>query len=204
MEYVLLGLSLGLASGFSPGPLLTYTVVATLRGGWKAGVGVGSAPLLTDAPIIALALLVLRLLPPAALDGLGVIGGLFLVYLGIETIRSARQVPEVGRDLNVDIGQALRRGVLVNFLNPNPYLFWGTVGGPLLVRAYQTQPLDAVVFVVLFYALLVGSHVGLALLVHHQRDVLRGAWYRRVLWLLGAVLILFGVRFVGTGVHLLG
>jgi len=201
MEYVLLGLSLGLASGLSPGPLLTYTVVATLRGGWKAGVGVGSAPLLTDAPIIALVLLVLRLLPPAALDWLSIFGGIFLGYLGFETIRSARHAPEVGREPDVNVRQELGRGVLVNFLNPNPYLFWGTVGGPLLIRAYHTHPLDAVAFLVLFYALLVGSHVGLALLVHHQRDVLQGAWYRRVLWLLGAILILFGVRFIGAGMH---
>lgn len=203
-EYVLLGVSLGLASGLSPGPLLTYTIVATLRGGWRAGVSVGSAPLLTDAPIIALALLILRLLPAWALDALGVVGGIFLIYLGIGTIRSARHTEVVAEELNVDIRKELGRGVLVNFLNPNPYLFWGTVGGPLLVRAYQTYVLDAVLFLLVFYALLVGSHVGLAVLVHRQRHVLEGAWYRRTLWALGGILIVFGVRFILLGLGMRG
>ncbi len=200
-EYLLLGVSLGLAAGLSPGPLLTYTIVATLRGGWRAGVAVGSAPLLTDAPIIVLALLLLRALSPVVLQLLGIVGGAFLMYLGWETIRSAREVHAVGQAPDVNLRQEVGRGVLVNFLNPNPYLFWGTVGGPLLLRAYQHRPLDAASFIVVFYTLLVGSHLGLAFLVHRRRDWLQGRWYRRLLWLLGAILFILGVRWIAQGLR---
>ena len=195
-DYLALAVSLGLASGLTPGPLLTYTIVATLRSGWKAGVSVGIAPLITDVPIILLSLLVLHFLPPIALRLVGIIGGLFIIYLGLETIRSAQHVQDMRLEAKVNLRQEMGRGVLVNFLNPNPYLFWGTVGGPLLIRAYRDAPLDAGAFLGVFYVLLVGSHVGLALLVHRQRDFLRGVWYKRILWALGFILILIGVRLV--------
>ena len=193
-DYVMLGAALGLASGLTPGPLLTYTIVATLRGGWRAGVSVGSAPLITDAPIIALSLLVLHLLPADVLRALGLIGGLFIIYLGVETARAARHVDDIELDPNVDVRKEMGKGVLVNFLNPNPYLFWGTVGGPMLIRAFRQQAMDAVAFLVIFYTLLVGSHVGLALLVHRQRGWLQGVWYRRTLWVLALMLIALGAR----------
>ncbi len=192
----MLGAALGLASGLTPGPLLTYTIVATLRGGWRAGVSVGSAPLITDAPIIVLSLLVLHFLPLTVLRLLGIIGGLFIVYLGVETARAVRHVDEIRPDENVDVRREMGRGILVNFLNPNPYLFWGTVGGPMLIQAYRERAVEAVAFLVVFYTLLVGSHVGLALLVHRQRGWLQGVWYRRTLWFLAVMLVLLGARLI--------
>ncbi len=60
MELVLIGLGLGLAAGVSPGPLLTLVVSSTLARGFGAGLRVALAPVLTDAPIIVLAILVLQ------------------------------------------------------------------------------------------------------------------------------------------------
>ncbi len=195
-EYLMMGAALGLAAGLTPGPLLTYTIVATLRGGWRAGITVGSAPLLTDAPIIALSLLVLHFLPDQALRILGIIGGLFVIYLGIETARTAQHVEDIRLEVKVDLRREMGKGMLVNFLNPNPYLFWGTVGGPLLVQMVRERVLDAVGFLVIFYALLVGSHVGLAIIVHNQRGWLQGVWYRRTLWALALALIVLGARLI--------
>jgi len=196
MEYILLGISLGMAAGLTPGPLLTYTIVATLRGGWKAGVSVGIAPLLTDIPIILLSLLVLHVLPQEIVRLLSVAGGLVVIYLGIETARSAQHIEHLEISTHTSARQEMGKGVLVNFLNPNPYIFWGTVGGPLLLQAYAKHPALAVAFLAIFYTLLVGSHVGLALIVHHQRSGLRGPWYRRTLWALAIVLVIIGIRLI--------
>ncbi len=195
-EYLMMGVALGLAAGLTPGPLLTYTIVATLRGGWRAGITVGSAPLLTDAPIIVLSLLILHFLPDQALRIVGIIGGLFVIYLGIETARTAHHVNDIRVEADVDLRREMGKGMLVNFLNPNPYLFWGTVGGPLLIQMARERVLDAAGFLIVFYALLVGSHVGLALIVHSRRGWLRGAWYRRTLWALAVVLVVLGARLI--------
>jgi len=52
MNYLILGLTLGLSAGITPGPLLTLVITASLRRGWAGGLQVALAPLITDAPII--------------------------------------------------------------------------------------------------------------------------------------------------------
>ena len=53
------GTVLGLAAGFSPGPLTFLIISETLRHGLRAGMKVSLAPVVTDLPIIVLAVLLL-------------------------------------------------------------------------------------------------------------------------------------------------
>ncbi len=80
---LLLGLSLGLGAGLSPGPLLTLVITATLERGFGAGLRVALAPFITDLPIILATLLFLNSLPEVAVVGLTLAGGLFVLYLGV-------------------------------------------------------------------------------------------------------------------------
>ncbi|MCO6452028.1 MAG: LysE family transporter [Caldilineales bacterium] len=163
MPYALLGLSFGLSAGISPGPLLALVIQRSLQGGLASGLRIALAPLITDLPIVILAMLVVSRLPESALDWLLFIGGLFVLWLGIDALRHA------GHSLETAIvttpSQDIMHGALINFLNPHPYLFWGLVGAPTVIQAWQTQPLYAVAFVVLFYVMLIGSKVMLAFLV---------------------------------------
>ncbi len=78
MELTLLGAGLGLAAGLSPGPLLTVLVAVSIERGFRSGLRVAIAPLLTDAPIVILALLLLKDLPASFLGGLTLLGGLYV------------------------------------------------------------------------------------------------------------------------------
>ena len=191
--YFGLGLSLGLSAGISPGPLLVLVITASLRSGLAGGLRVALAPLITDLPIIALSVLLVRTLPPVALRWLGVVGGLVVIWIGIETIRSARKATlsgEVGA--GADPQRELWRGVLVNTLNPHPYLFWATVGGPALVSGWRISPWYALVFLVAFYVLLIGSKMLVAWLVDRQSHGLSLTWYRRVLVGCGVLILAMG------------
>jgi len=184
---------MGLTSGLSPGPLLTLVVTASLRSGLAGGLRVALAPLITDLPIIAISVLVIGNLPLQVLRWVGTAGGLVVVWLGIETLRSSRQatLPK-GADTPGDPNRELWRGVLVNFLNPHPYLFWATVGGPALVRSWRISPWYTLAFVLSFYVMLIGSKVVIAWLISSQAGLLSLVWYRRVLAALGLVLLLMG------------
>jgi threonine/homoserine/homoserine lactone efflux protein len=85
-----LGLALGLAASISPGPLLVLVVTSALRSGRRAGVLTACAPLLSDAVVVAVTLLLLDRLPPQVLGVLGVVGAVFVVWSGVQTIREAR------------------------------------------------------------------------------------------------------------------
>lgn len=196
MHFLLLGLSLGLSAGLSPGPLMTLVITTTLRDGLWHGLRVAAAPLVSDLPIVLLALFALRLLPGWTLTVLGLAGGAYVVWLGWETLHSARQVTGLAAEavpVNTTGRQTLLRGALVNLLNPHPYIFWATVGGPTISAAYHSSPSHAAWFLLGFYLLLIGSKVGVAVLVHSQAHLLTGPWYGRILMLLGVLLIGLGV-----------
>jgi threonine/homoserine/homoserine lactone efflux protein len=194
---LLLGLTLGLSAGLSPGPLMTLVITTTLRDGLWHGLRVAAAPFVTDLPIILLSVFVLGLLPPWTLAIIGIVGGAYVIYLGWETVRSARQasgqILQGAPEATATGRQTLLRGAAVNALNPHPYLFWAAVGGPTLLAAFSQSLLQGALFLLGFYVTLIGSKVAVAALVHSQSRRFSAVWYQRILVLLGLLLIGLGL-----------
>lgn len=161
-RYLLLGFTLGLSAAAIPGPWQAFLVNEALRGGWRRALPGTLAPLVTDGPIVILVVFALSRLPEALLRGLQLAGGLFLLYLAYAALRAflARRqgLPEV----QTAAGRTLAKAALTNLLSPGPYLFWGLVAGPILLRAWRGAALNGVGFLVAFYLALIG---GMALLV---------------------------------------
>ena len=204
MSDTLFGVAFGLAAGLTPGPLLALVIQQTLRHGSSEGVKVAAAPLLTDLPIVAAALVAVDRVADA--DGvLGVIallGAVFLGYLAYESVT----IDPAADDRPVPSPRSLRKGVVANLLNPHPYLFWFTVGAPIVWHAWATRPANAAGFLVAMYGCLVGSKILVALLVGHGRPVQTSRSYVlavraiRVMLLVFAVLLLRdGLRYLGVG-----
>lgn len=181
-----------MSAGISPGPLLALVITATLRSGLAGGLRVAASPLLTDVPIIVLSVLLVDLLPPEVLRWVGIIGGLVVIWMGIGAIRSAPKATlPTEAEVEANPNRELWRGALVNALNPHPYLFWATVGGPILVRSWRISPWSALAFLAPFYMLLIGSKIAIAWLVSRQAGGLSLVWYRRVL--AGCGLLMLGM-----------
>ncbi len=198
--FLLSGILLGLSGGLAPGPLLTLVASETLRHGARAGIRVALAPLLTDLPIILATVLLLRPLTdqtvPLALIHFG--GGLYLAWLGLGGVRFR------GAELeSTDPPGSLRRGVIANFLNPSPYLFWLAVGAPTVLAAWREGWLAAAVFIVAFYVLLVGSKVLLAVALGRARRLLRSGGYIFLMRGLGLLLLAYALLFLRAGGRLL-
>ncbi len=199
---LLLGLSYGLAAGLSPGPMLGLVITQTLQRGWRAGNIVALAPLLSDAPVVLLAVTVVPLLPPGALDWLSIAGGGFVLWLAAETLGAARHVSD---DFQTPSGasdaplKVLLRAVATNLLNPHPYLFWSTAGAGLLGVAYRSGAGAVVLLLLAFYAVLVGSKLALAFLIHSGRGWLNRRRYQIILVGSGVVLALLGLGLIWEG-----
>ncbi|HEY53552.1 MAG TPA: LysE family transporter [Caldilineae bacterium] len=193
MPYAFLGLSLGLSAGLAPGPLLALVIQRSVQGGLASGLRVAVAPLLTDLPIVVLSFLLVGRLPEAGLDIMLGIGGLFVLWLGINAFRHAGDA--IDTTATTSARQDFLHGALINFLNPHPYLFWVAVGAPTVVRAWRSEPWMAVVFIVAFYALLIGSKVALAFVFSRARALPQRqyAWLIRfssfLLFIAGAFMI---------------
>lgn len=181
MRDLLLGISLGWAAGVSPGPLMALVVTTSLQRGFGAGARVAVAPLLTDAPIVTLSVVVASTLPETVIRVLSYAGAAYLVGLGISELRGAARA-SIGAETAASV-RDVRRGFFTNLLSPHPWLFWLTVGGPILVAAWERAPIDGIGFVAGFFGLLVGTKLVIAAVVDRVRRRLRPTWYR---WLVAA------------------
>ncbi|MCP5116709.1 MAG: LysE family translocator [bacterium] len=191
LGFLITGITLGAAAGLSPGPLLAFLVSQTLRYGMREGLKVAMAPVLTDLPIVAASLLLLSQLADTGpvLAAIAVIGGLYIAWLGLESIRiRAIEASDTGASPH-----SVRKAMLINFLNPHVYVFWMTVGSPLVLDASKTSMARAVAFVTGFYVLLCGSKMVLAVLIHRSRGLLAGSAYLWTIRILGIALLVFAV-----------
>lgn len=191
------GMTLGLSAGLSPGPLSTLVISHSLRHGTREGIKVAVAPFLTDVPIVLVSVFVLSQLRDSqtAFGLISMIGAAVLFYLSYESFKVEQ--------LEVELGDAearsLAKGALVNFLNPSPYLFWLTVGGPKVVEAWKHSTFTAMWFLVGFYVCLVGSKMLMAIVAARSKRLLAGKLYRYVMRILGVALIALGFVMLQEG-----
>ena len=53
----------------------------------------------------------------------------------------------------------LMKAVIVNLLNPNPYIGWSLVLGPLFLKGWHDSPANGIILVVSFYVTLVSGMI---------------------------------------------
>jgi threonine/homoserine/homoserine lactone efflux protein len=195
------GAFLGLSCGLAPGPLLALLLAQTLRHGPREGCKVALTPLVTDAPIIVVALVVAAKLAElhSLLGVVSLAGGAFVLYLAWDSFRPAR----LGAEAPAEPPRSWFKGIFTNLLSPHPWIFWLTVGAAILARAIAQSWLVAVAFLFGFYLLLVGSKIMVALMAGRSRDLLAGRPYRVVMRVLAALLALFAILLFREGLKLL-
>jgi threonine/homoserine/homoserine lactone efflux protein len=156
IPYLALGFGFGFAAAIQPGPLQAFLLARVTANGWRRTLPASMAPLLSDIPIALVVLFALSRVTVTAQALLRFTGGLFLLYLAWSTIRDARQAGESSTTPNP--GSAPRtvlQAVLVNILNPNPYLGWALVLGPAVREAWHQQPIWSIALVLGFYGTMV-------------------------------------------------
>jgi threonine/homoserine/homoserine lactone efflux protein len=191
ITFILQGAALGLSAAASPGPLQTYLISETLRGGWRRGALVSLAPLASDPPIVLAILLLLNQLPAWLLRGINLAGGVYVWYLAWGLWRDWRA--ETGKglpDLDANPG-SFKKAVLMNVLSPGPYTFWSLLAGPILLEALQAHSLYGAGFVGGFYGVFIGGMLGLAAVFHQARRFGTAA-IRALLLVSLLVLVVFG------------
>ncbi len=179
----------GLTGGLTPGPLLTLVVTQTLRHGARDGMKTALAPLVSDGPIVIALLLFLNLVASIRplFGALAAAGVVYILWLAWESWHA----PMPSFDQPAVAPRSFLRGALVNFLNPNPYLFWLTAGTPMLLKAWSHSAVAAAAFIAVFFVCLVGSMVLLALLIARSRERVIAHWYVPVMRALALLLVVF-------------
>jgi threonine/homoserine/homoserine lactone efflux protein len=170
VAYILQGITYGFAAAVQPGPLQAYIILQALKNGWRRTIVYALVPLLSDLPIIALVITVLALVPAAWVTVLRLAGGVFLIYLAAGAFRTARRLPEETEIVEGSPQRGFFQAVLINLLNPNPYLFWSLVTGPILLTGWKESPVYGIAMLAGFYCtmILVNAAIILAVSVAHR------------------------------------
>jgi threonine/homoserine/homoserine lactone efflux protein len=153
--YLLQGIGYGLVAASQPGPFQTYLISQTLTRGWKRTLPSSLAPLISDGPIILLCLVVLSQVPVWLQRGLHIAGGLFILYLAYGAFKSWQNFDSKMPQVESNAGQSVLKAALMNMLNPNPYIFWTLVTGPILLDGWRKRPTNGIGFLAGFYVTMV-------------------------------------------------
>ena len=200
------GLSIGLGSGVAPGPLTGLAISTTLRSGLGPGLRIAVAPLISDSIIIVLSLTLVSQLPDVAITVLGIVGAIVVAAFGIEILWSAHKM----RNSELNMGSqkptrlqklpVLAQGVLINFLNPAPWIFWITAGSTILIGFWRESPTQAFVFIFTFYCALVGAKVVIVFALAASAHRMSARTYRLILTASGILLLVTAVILLLTHV----
>src|SRR5690554_2795593 len=143
MTFALAAFTFGLVAGLKPGPLGIFIIHQTLRKGKLQGFISSLAPLLTDGPIILLAMLITVQLSDISwfIFSISMLGGVYLAYLAYKVFMLPSSLNPSGKGITAS---GLGTAVKINFLNPGPYIFWLTIGTGYIEMGSSTE---AVIFV---------------------------------------------------------
>lgn len=198
--YLLFGIAYAFAVTIQPGPLLTYIVTRALTHGWRRTLPAAFSPILSDAPIVVVVLLILSRLPLGWDHYLQLAGGVFLLYLAYQAVKTLQRTPHEREEQKSSGMKGLFSAAGVNLLNPGPYLGWSLVMGPLLLQAWRKSPALGIGLVAGFYGTMIATMAGIIVLFSYARRL--GPKVNRVLIAASAAaLACFAFYELWLGIH---
>jgi len=156
------GAVLGLASAAAPGPFQAILVARSLRAGPLRALPLAFVPMTSDPVVIATVLLVLGQLPGSFLRALTGVGAAVVLWLAATTLREVVRGGAAGPGAD-QVGRGFVSAAAVNVTNPNAWIFWSAVGGPLVASAWRASPEAAIAFLAGFYACITAGNAALAM-----------------------------------------
>jgi len=198
----------GLSGAMMPGPVLTIAISETYKKGFWAGpLIVAGHAILELTLVVGLALGLSNVLNSYITGSIGVIGGLFLLWMGWSIVRGAIK-SKVSLDMR-DHGEKpgfgpVVAGITVSLSNPYWTIWWVTVGAGFVIKSLKFKLLG----LTSFYAGHIASDLVWYSLISYAvvtgRKFLDDSIYRKILVFCGLFLIGLAFFFIYSGIKFLG
>ena len=148
--------------------------------------------------ITIIILIILSNIPSEFLRFLQIGGGLLLLYLAWSSFKSFLNFKEPGT-AEIKNDNTLLKAVLVNLINPNPYLGWSLIMGPLFIKGYSEAAINGISLIAGFYSTIVVCQAGIIILFGLTRNL--GTKVTRITLGIASVgLAVFGVYLLLQGI----
>ncbi len=169
LSYLIIGTTYAIAAAVQPGPLQTYIISQTLKKGWRSTLPSVFAPVISDIPIIFLMLFLLSTVPENFIFSLRIGGGIFLLYLGMNAFNSWKKY-DADKAVSKDSKhQTLIKAVVVNLLNPAPYIGWSLIMGPIFLEGWKKAQINGIALILSFYLTMTATLAGIILVFAFAR-----------------------------------
>jgi threonine/homoserine/homoserine lactone efflux protein len=202
-------LMVGFSGTLMPGPLLTVTISRSAQTGfWQGPLLILGHAIAELAIVLALTAGVSRLLKRKAVAGfIGLLGGGFLLWMGLDIARSAWwgtvSLSLAGAERSgAQVGPVVA-GALVSVSNPYWVLWWATVGVSYVALALRQGPVGLGFFYIGHILADLSWYSLVAFVITAGRSLLSQPVYRGILLTCGLFLIALSIYFIYSGLNFL-
>lgn len=205
MYFLTQGIVFGLYAAFLPGPMQAFLLSQIIRSGWKRTLPLALVPLASDGPVMISLFFLLSQLPAWFTNVLRIVGGVFILYLAWDAYNTSRKKIDISIDnAPPNLPQAsFIKGVTMNLLNPNVYIFWATIGVPTILTGWQISPWHGISFALGFYATMIPMTM-LWIMLLGTVGYLKPTIQKIISWVIVVLLVIVGLTMIINGVSSMG
>jgi len=194
--------TVALSGALMPGPLFTITITESARRGFRAGPLLMTGHSLLELVVVAAVVLGLGpyLKMPSVMGLIALFGGGFLVFMGVDMVRSAAGLSLTLDPRDPEASSNGRHpvvlGVLASLSNPYWTLWWATIGLGYLVASMKLGTWGVVAFFLGHIAADYAWYSLLSLGVSKGTRFMGDRGYRWIIRCCGVFLLFFGAWFL--------
>lgn len=200
MYFLTQGIIFGLYAAFLPGPMQAFLLSQIIRTGWKRTIPLAFIPLASDGPVMITLFFLISQLPIWFTHLLRIVGGIFILYLAWDAFQIGRKKVELTPETTPTTFHqtSFLKGVTMNLLNPNVYIFWATIGVPTILTGWQTSPWLGIYFALGFYATMIPVTM-LWIVLLGTVGYLKPNVQKIIGWIIVALLVIVGITMIYNG-----
>jgi threonine/homoserine/homoserine lactone efflux protein len=200
MYFLTQGIIFGLYAAFLPGPMQAFLLSQIIRTGWKRTIPLAFIPLASDGPVMITLFFLISQLPIWFTHLLRIVGGIFILYLAWDAFQTGRKKVELTPETTPTTFHqtSFLKGVTMNLLNPNVYIFWATIGVPTILTGWQTYPWLGIYFALGFYATMIPVTM-LWIVLLGTVGYLKPNVQKIIGWIIVALLVIVGITMIYNG-----
>lgn len=182
---------IGVIGGLTPGPITALLLGETFKSGYKKGLQIPLAMLFSNLIVAPFSIVILFLGSEINffLSIVRYIGAGILIFLGCCEWKNSGKL-----ELAVS-SNPFKRALMMDMLNPHPYIFWFTILAPAIVLKLKSEGLFAGILCwIIFVTGLVGTKIIIVFLAHRLRPLLNTDRLKIILKILAVCLMFFGLK----------
>lgn len=202
VELGILGFVIGLTGALAPGPTLIATIQSAVRHGWMSGPQVTGGHIIAEFFVVLLIATGVSFLPDGSPVLIAAIGGSALIIFGGMTLRSAGKASFSVSESGTHMQSPVIAGLITSISNPYFWIWWFSVGGALLISSLASGFAGMVAFIAGHWLSDLSWFTFVSVSIDKSRTFIKDREYRIVLQVCGALLIIFGIWFIISGLSL--